>query len=195
MILQSPSRMLVRRATFLAAHISIVLVVYWILGIPVQVFFAERNARIDDEVALLIRLESVAAQEDTVREIIRSTSAELNRNEFLAGVNDGVIGADLQTRLKAIVETSGAKLNLVQTLPPSNRGSIRYVGARIELLGTHATVQRTIHAVESSKPYLFVTAAVVRISPTHMQPNAVSEPLVDAQLEIFGALQADRGTQ
>jgi general secretion pathway protein M len=65
------------------------------------------------------------------------------------------------------------------------------VGARIELIGTLAAIQRAIHAVESGKPYLFVTAAALKSSSPVARPDMPSEPAVDAQLDIFGALRPE----
>jgi hypothetical protein len=121
-----------------------------------------------------------------VQELVRGSSTELDRGEFLAGANDGVVGADLQTRLKAITEAGGARLHLVQTLPSVRTGTIKYIGARIELVGTLATIHRAIYAVESEKPYLFITAATLKISSTN------GEPILSAQLDIIGALRSER---
>jgi Type II secretion system (T2SS), protein M subtype b len=65
------------------------------------------------------------------------------------------------------------------------------VGARIELIGTLAAIQRAIHVVESGKPYLFVTAAALKSSSPVARPDMPSEPAVDAQLDIFGALRPE----
>ena len=59
------------------------------------------------------------------------------------------------------------------------------------LIGTLAAIQRAIHAVESGKPYLFVTAATLKSSSAVARPDAPAEPVIDAQLDIFGALRPE----
>ncbi|MES5488367.1 type II secretion system protein GspM [Bradyrhizobium sp. INPA03-11B] len=194
MILEVPAGLHRRRAVFGLAHALGVLAVYWLWIIPVQDYFTERSGRIAAQQALLARLEGVAAEETAVQDLISRSSAELDRNEFLTGTNDGVIGADLQTRLKAIAEAGGARVKSVQSLQPTRNEAIKYVGARIDLSGTHAAIQRTVHAIETNKPYLFITSAVIK-GPPNGPPNATTEPFIDAQLEIVGAILADEGAK
>ena len=82
----------------------------------------------------------------------------------------------------------------MQSLPPKTRQEVRYVGARLDVYGPLAAIQRTLHALELGMPYLFVDAAVLRAAPpvnTQAMPNAApQEPVIDAQLDIFGAVQA-----
>jgi hypothetical protein len=53
--------------------------------------------------------------------LVRDATAEMERGEFHTGTNDGAVGADLQTRLKAITEAGGARLQ---------SGTIAAIGAR-----------------------------------------------------------------
>jgi hypothetical protein len=47
---------------------------------------------------------------------------------------------------------------------------------------------RAVYAIESTKPYLFVTAASLKSSPISRQGPA-EEPVLQAQLDIYGATQ------
>jgi general secretion pathway protein M len=190
MIARLQSNPFTRRATFVAAHVAIMLAMCWLWVIPLWDVFADRDARIAEQHALLGRLEGVAAREGAVQDLVRNTAAGIDSGEFLTGANDGVVGADLQTRLKTITEAGGTKLQSVQSLPATQNGAIKYVGARIELIGTLAAIQRAIYAVESGKPYLFVTAAALKSSSQLARPDLAAEPMADAQLDVFGALRA-----
>jgi general secretion pathway protein M len=185
------SNAIVRRTTFVAAHIAIMLVASWLWVFPFWDIFAERDAQIAKQLVLLGRLKGIAAREGARAGLLRRAATELDDGEFLAGANDGVVGADLQTRLKAITEAGDTKLQSVQSLPVTPNGLIKYVGARIELIGTLAAIQRAIHALESGKPYLFVTAATLKSSSAVTRPDAPAEPVIDAQLDVFGALRPE----
>jgi general secretion pathway protein M len=181
-----------RRAAFVGGNVAAVLAVVGFLVMPVQAFFAECDAKIVNQRTLLARFAAVAAQQTRVEAAAREADAQVETGEFLVGTNEGVIVADLQTRLKGMAEAAGARLRSVQSLPPKTRDEVRYVGARLDISGPLAAVQRTLHAVEAGTPYLFVDAAVVRVAPpTNAQvPNATpQEPLIDAQLDVFGAVQ------
>jgi general secretion pathway protein M len=182
----------VRRAAFVAGNFAAALALAAFLAVPVHEFFAERDAQIASQRTLLARLGAIAAQQTRVEAAAREADAQVEHGEFLVGTNEGVIVADLQTRLKATAEAAGARLRSVQSLPPKTRDEVRYVGARLDAYGPMAAIQRTLHAVEAGKPYLFVDAAVVRAAPpinTQGLPNAAAqEPVIDAQLDIFGAV-------
>ena len=50
-------------------------------------------------------------------------------------------------------------------------------------------IQRAIHAVEAAKPHLFVTGAVLK--PVLSTGKPAEEPIVEAQLDIFGATRIE----
>jgi hypothetical protein len=182
-----------RRLAFIGGNATAALAFAGFLVMPVQAFFAERDAKIVSSRTLLARFAAVAGQQTRVEAAAREAEAQVENGEFLIGTNEGVIVADLQTRLKAMAEAGGARLRSVQSLPPKTRDEVRYVGARLDISGPLAAVQRTLHAVEAGTPYLFVDAAVVRVAPptnTQGLANATpQEPLIDAQLDVFGAVQ------
>ena len=94
-----------------------------------------------------------------------------------------------------MAEGAGAHIRSVQGLPAKSTGQIRYIGARIDLYGALGAIHRTIYAVESGKPYLFVTNASIRLSPSINAQTAQTEPVIDAQLEVFGAMRMELPAQ
>ncbi|WP_334364374.1 type II secretion system protein GspM [Bradyrhizobium sp. AZCC 1578] len=157
--------------------------------LPVCTLFADRENRIEEQRKVLMRLAAIAAQAANVQSIASDTNAQMQGGEFLVGSNENVISADLQTKLKAMAEAGGAKLRAVQALPVKTVDQIRYSGSRIEISGSLQSIVRTVHAIESSKPYLFIAGATLR-SPPPPRQGASEEPAVQAQLDIFGAVQA-----
>jgi general secretion pathway protein M len=182
-----------RAAAFLAGNLAAGLAVALLIVMPARDLFAERDARIAERRTLLARLAAVAAEESRVQAAAREAEHDAAHDEFLIGPNEGVIVADLQTRLKAIAEAAGARLRAVQSLPPKTTDDIRYVGAKLDLYGPVEAIQRALHAVETGRPYLFVGAAVIRGAPpvNAQAPGhvAAQAPVLDAQLDIFGAVQ------
>lgn len=180
-----------RRAMFVAGNFLAIATLVGVVVWPSLSVFGERDAAIAEQRAVLARLRGIIAQEGLVQTIARDTDAQVQGAEFLRGPNDGVISADLQTRLKSIAEGAGARLRSVQALPPASREQIRYIGSRLEISGPIGAIHRAVHAVESAKPYLFVTAGSIKLSPLIGRPGGVAEPVIDAQLDIFGAVPTD----
>jgi general secretion pathway protein M len=181
-----------RRWAFVAGNFAVALMIAAFVVMPVEAFFAERDAQIAGQRTLLARFAAIAAQQPRVQAAAQEADAQVEHGEFLVGTNEGVIVADLQTRLKATAEAAGARLRSVQSLPPKTRDEVRYVGARLDVYGPLAAIQRTLHAVEAGTPYLFVDAAAVRaalsVNPAALPNAAMQEPVIDAQLDVFGAV-------
>jgi general secretion pathway protein M len=165
--------------------------IFGFVVIPICDFFADRNSRIAEQRVLLARLEAIAAQDANVQSMARRPDAQLQRGEFLIGPNEGVINADLQTRLKALTQAGGARLRSAQSLPAKANDQIRYSGSRIDIYGSLQSIQKTIYAIESATPYLFVTGAVIKLSLPSNRPGVVEEPVIQAQLDIVGPMHIE----
>jgi hypothetical protein len=185
----------VRKALFLALNGLAGVALYALLVAPIQDFLASRESYISDQQALVARFASIAAEEAKVQASLGEIGTQLKRGEFLAGANDGVVSADLQTRLKGMAESTGSRLRTIQTLPAETRDQIKYLGARLEIFGPLKAIQRTLHAVETGTPYLFVMAAVVRPSTPIGNQTMLQEPVIDARLDIYGAVQLQGGSE
>jgi hypothetical protein len=179
----------VRKATFLAVNACAALAAFALLVMPVRDFFGDREATITRQRDLLARLSAIASQEPRVQSASRQAAEDAKRGELLAGPNEGVISADLQTRLKTMAEQAGARLRSVQSLPAISQDQVRYVGSRLEMFGPLRSVQRALHAIETGRPYLFVTGAAIKQSAGGQNPR--EEPVIEARLDIFGAVQAE----
>ena len=177
-----------RRALFVLGNLAICVAIVGFVVLPIYALFADRESRIEEQRKVLMRLAAIAVQAASVQSIVSDTKAQMQGGEFLVGPNENVISADLQTKLKAMAEPGGAKLRAVQALPVKTVDQIRYSGSRIEIFGSLQSIVKAVHAIESSKPYLFITGTALK-SPPPPRQGASEEPVVQAQLDIFGAMQ------
>jgi Type II secretion system (T2SS), protein M subtype b len=177
----------VRRAVFVGFHFAIALSGAILVISPVREVLAARDAQIASQQAMLARLSALVSQEPKVDAAAKQTLPDTG--EFLPGANEGVITADLQTRLKGMVESAGGRVRAVRVLPTQTVDQVRYVGSRVELQGSVPAVHRAIAAMEGVRPYLFVRAAVLKPAPPTGRPDSSQEPLIDAELDVFGALR------
>lgn len=159
---------------------------------PIQTFFADRDARISQQRVILVRLNAIAAQRATVADLA-AQSASNGSAEFLQGGNDGVAAANLQTLVKGMVESTGARLRSVRTLPTKPRDDSKFIGVQLEITGTIQAVYQAVRTIETAKPFLFIEDALLR--PTQRvamtSPGMSAEPTIDAQLDIVGAMQIE----
>lgn len=149
----------------------------------------------DDEIAqkqqILGRLEAILAREDEVRTANERIKTQLTEGDFLKGANEGVIAAELQIRLKNVADRNGARVLTMQGLTLPADDVLRYVGAKISLVGTHQQLQRAIYEIEADKPYLFIKAASVKL--TAGANGASTEPTLEAHLDVTGTLPKSVG--
>jgi hypothetical protein len=178
-----------RRTLFALGNIAFCLVIGSAVVLPARTFFIDGDARIEDERRVLARLTAIVTQKNHVQTIEHNTDIEMQRGEFFAGSNDNVINAELQTRLKALVTSAGAQSRAVQGLSPRTSEKITYSGARLEINGPLQSIYRAIFAIETATPYLFITNAVIRATPSNGSSTHQAEPIIQAQLEVFGAVQ------
>src|SRR5262249_17881441 len=150
---------------------------------------ADRDGEIRQQRMTLSRLQAVEARD--VRAELAAKETGLGEGEFLVGKTDGIVSADLQTRLKGLVEAAGAKLRSVRSLQPKADAQMRYIGSHIEVFGSIAAIQRAIHAIESAKPYLFVTGGTIRLASPLGGSGAPQDPVIEAQLDIIGAMRME----
>lgn len=176
-----------RGLAFVSANAAVGLMIVTALVVPIRDGLDGRDAQIAEQRTMLARFKVMATQEAAVEAAAKQTQPDTG--EYLAGANEGVINADLQTRIKSMLEPVGARLRSVRTLPPQASDQVRYVGSRIEIFGTLPAIHRAVAAIEASKPYLFVRGAVIKPAPPAGRPDVSQEPVIEAQLDVFGAVR------
>jgi Type II secretion system (T2SS), protein M subtype b len=179
-----------RRLLFLSANLAAASVLALLVVLPIHGGFADRDEQIAAQRAALVRLRAVAAQETAVQTASKANST-LEGGNFLPGKNEGVVNADLQTRLKTTIEQAGARLRSVRVVPGQTIDQVRYIGARIEIYGSLPAIHRAIYTIETAKPPLFIAGAVLKPAPPTGKPGVAEDPIIEAQLEVFGATRIE----
>jgi hypothetical protein len=180
---------LARRLLFLLGNLAVALVIVFACVLPVRELLADRDREVRQLRTTLSRLQAVAAREVNMRSA--ATKAPAGEGEFLAGKADGAIGAELQTRLKGMVEAAGARLRSIRSLQPKPEGHTRHIGSHVEVSGSIAAIQRAVHAIESARPYLFVAGATIRHTPPAGPAAASQEPVIEAQIDVVGVMRIE----
>jgi hypothetical protein len=159
---------------------------------PIQAFFADRDAQLSQQRGILVHLNAIAAQRAIVADLAAQSASD-GSTEFLQGGNDGVAAATLQTLVKGMVESTGAKLRSVRSLPTKSQDDTKFIGVQLEITGTIQAIYQAVRTIETAKPFLFIEDALLR--PTQRvavaTPGMSAEPTIDALLDIVGAMQVE----
>jgi hypothetical protein len=181
-----------RHAAFISINLAVALVALELVVFPTHTLLSERDEEIVQQRQQLARLTAMAAQAPTVQKLIEQGGATKDRPEFLRGPNQSVITADLQGQLSRMSQSAGAHVRSIRSLPPQTVDGVTYVGAQVELSGSLRAIQQTVHAIETSTPFLFVMAAAIKPSPQAGFAGAgiatAAGPTLDARLDVVGAL-------
>lgn len=108
---------------------------------------------------------------------------------FLKGRDEGVVQADLQSRLGALSSRNRADVISVAAAPSYEANGVRYIGIKVSLGGTISAIHNVVFAIENSVPALVIDSA--RLSSQRSSRRRVAEqtePKINAQLTVFGAV-------
>lgn len=178
-----------RGVLFLGGNLLVLVVLVNAVVWPARDFFADRDAQIAHQTGTLARWRAITAQDSAVRTM--ATQIGTDEGEFLSGKNEGVIQAELQSRLKSMVEKAGARLRSIRGLQTQADQTAKYLGSRVELFGPIQAVRQALHTIEAAKPYLFIKGAVMRPSPATGVLGSAHEPTLEVQLDIFGVMRPE----
>jgi general secretion pathway protein M len=184
-----------RSIAFVLANLLLLIAIFFAFISPMKNFFSQREAQITEKRMLFLHSKSFADQQAAVQDLTRKMETTKDDSEFLRGSSQNVVSADLQTRLKSIIETAGARLHSIRGLQSQTKDRIQFIGAEVEISGPIRAIHQTIYAMESARPLLFVTSADIKTSSLVYIPlnksETESETALDVRLEISGALQLD----
>ena len=132
------------------------LAMFWLFAVaPIKTWYDDNDQAINDGIRAHSILKSVAAEGRQARPDLSPDSLERYRGDFLAGAEDPIIVAELQTRLSSRSRPARARLNSAQALQPKAKDGLDYLGLRLQFRAEMKSVQEILHAIETSTPLAF----------------------------------------
>jgi general secretion pathway protein M len=167
---------------------------YRLILAPVLTAYEDAEQKIEQSRALLQRYLALAEQ----RQMLLERLAELQKRArsttgYLEGTNDALAAAQLQDRVKSVVEAARGELRSTQILPakPVDADpSIRRAGLRVQFVVTIEGLAETLYTLETGQPYLLIDGMTVReqrARRTRDEPG--TEPMLDVSVELYGYLR------
>jgi len=182
---------LARRVSAIAFLVALLWALYALGARPVIAEFEHSQAGIEQSSLLLVRYQRVASKLPRVqREIQALRGDELAKLGFIDGDNETLVTAELQTKLKELAESSGGEVRSTQALPGRDEQGFRRVTVRLQASIGMDGLQRLLHAIESSNPFLFIDSADLRARPSR-DPAAASDSaaILDARFDVSGFMR------
>lgn len=145
----------------------------------------------------LAQLERMASSREPIQQMI--TNIQQDRNavaQYLPQATPSIAAAELQQRVKTVIESTGGALRSIQPLPPTEEGRIVKIAVSVNLAGNMEGLQKILHELESQTPLLFidnleVIAREERPRLTNGRMANYTRIQLSIQLEVSGYLRKE----
>ncbi len=167
---------------------GLILVALYLLVVqPIRAALANGEDALAERRATLARYASVAAQAQRIESFAKGVAARNDGGQFIAGDNDGLVAANLQTRLKSAADGAKVEVRSLQALPSKTAQGSTLVGARLEVTGTIEAVRALVRDLEGGRPLLMIGDADLRSQTNIWGAPEGKEPQLEAAIDVFGA--------
>jgi general secretion pathway protein M len=168
---------------------------YLLVLVPVLDAYRETADAIEQAETVLHRQRALAAQRPL---LIARIEEEKEQAEaiagYLQGPSDALAAAQLQDRLKAVVEAAGGELRSTRILPAeaveASPGT-RRTALQVQLVVTIEGLAEILYGLEAGQPYLLIDELSVRNQrERRRRGEAVPETTLDVNLRLSGFVRA-----
>lgn len=109
----------------------------------------------------------------------------------LQSANESLAAAELQRRLKTVIEAAHGEVRSMQTLPSRLDNGFRRIVVRGQATLKIAGLQQAVYDLETSSPLLFLDNVEVTAHPDQSgHPGAAEDPGLDIRFDLYGYMRA-----
>jgi general secretion pathway protein M len=170
---------------------------YRLIVAPLLTAYQEGGSSIEQAKTLLQRYRALAEQRPQLaKRLAEQQERAAAAAGYLEGPSDALAAAQLQDRVKSVVETAGGELRSTQILPAQSiEGDLgfRRTAVRVQIIVTIEGLAATLYELETGQPYLLIDDVTVRQERVRRRRRSApeSEPMLDVNLELFGYLRTE----
>jgi general secretion pathway protein M len=180
---------------FLAGMLLLLVVLTVAVGVVMPTIDNLAGAELSNqEYRLALARSRVLDQElkNVSRQLTETRQVQASQSGFLEGANESLATAQLQNRIKTIIETGGGELRSTQVLPVRDEGKFRRIIVRGQMATNTAAMQRIFYDIESASPYLILDNIDIRARPSSRAPeNDPTDTMLDVRFDLYGYVRAN----
>lgn len=189
--------------SMLSRTLALVLLAVAMLGVhrlvvaPLVLAYSDGETRIEQLKELLQRYEALAEQRPVLAEhVAEQQELAASAAGYLTGPSDALAAAELQDRVRSVVEAAGGQLRSTQILPVQpleDEHGFRRTTLRVQFIVTIEGLETTLYELETGQPYLIIDRATVQQerASRRRRDAPASEPMLHVSLELFGYLREE----
>ncbi|MGH7001949.1 MAG: type II secretion system protein GspM [Stellaceae bacterium] len=172
-------------------------IVYAALAAPLLEDYQATRRSIEDMSAAVARYRKVADELAPRRAALAALSQrQASTAGFLQGTNDALVAAQIQNRLKAIVEAAHGELKSTQVLPVQEEGRYRRVTIRGQMVLRLPAAQRVFYDIETASPLLFLDNLNIRMGAAERRrDHGAQATSLDVRFDIYGYVRNTKTAQ
>jgi general secretion pathway protein M len=181
----------VSRAVALGLLALLFAALYAVLVRPLWETYAAQTETIAEQQQLLDRYRRFAAARADLADRLEQLRNDRSAQEgYLEGENETLVAAQLQNRIRSVVQASGAKLSSTQVLQGVDEQGFRRIAVRVSMTCTITDLQKIFHELEGGRPYLFLDNVDVSGEQARRR---IGDPTVREELnvsfDVFGFIR------
>lgn len=120
------------------------------------------------------------------------TEQENEDDRLLSGSGPQLAGANLQNRLKGLIEENRGRLSSMQMLPVGEEEGFQRISLAISMGATIQSLQPILYAIEYQRPYLFIENLELRSNSGTFEvqdaEGQIGSDEIQVQMEVYGYL-------
>lgn len=175
------------RGRALAATLALLLLALIVacVAIPVYLLHQRYDAARSTAEERIDRYRRVASQRAEHQRALDVIKARESARFFLKSVAPTLAGAELTDLVRPMLESNGARLTSIQPTTVKDDSGFRLYSLNVGFNATPTALQKTLYALETGLPYLFIENVTLRATvPRGYKPAPNQEPEVSAQIEV-----------
>jgi general secretion pathway protein M len=163
---------------------------------PLVIAYRDGQSRIEQAKELLQRYETLAEQRSLLADRLAEQQEQAaSAAGYLTGPSDALAAAELQDRVKSVVEGADGELRSTQILPAEELEAdlgFRRTTLRVHFVVTIEGLEETLYELETGQPYLIIDDVTVRQERARRRRNQTpDQPRLDVSLELFGYVREE----
>lgn len=184
----------IARILALALLAAVPLAVYAVVVEPIVAAYRDADATIAQAQALLQSYRQRAGQREQLSSLLAEEQARAeNLVGYLQATEDALAAAELQDRLKLVVEGAGGTLRSAQNVEAEAvdaAAPVRRAGLKIRFSADIESLAAILYELETGQPYLFIDELSMREERRRRRRDEAEGPLdLDVVIDVYGYLR------
>jgi len=155
------------------------------VAVPAYVLYDRYDQALSAAQERIDRYHRVSSQRGDHRRALDMLKARESARFFLKNSAPNLGGSELTDLVRPLLEANGSRLTSIQPPTVKDDAGFRVYSLSVGFNATPSALQKTLYAVETSIPYLFIENVTLRATvPRGYKPPPNQEPEVSATIEV-----------